>query len=125
MGTSPLRWGVRLVEEGLATHQKTRLTFNNNFISLTSSTLWPRFLFRRFPGMFRFKRLTWLCLSLTLALGGCNGSNSPGASSSGVPDLITPGKAPPDIAGTDVDNQFFQLRDYRGRVVLLSFWFSS
>jgi hypothetical protein len=75
--------------------------------------------------MLRLPRSIWPCLALALALGGCNNSGSPGARSSGVPDLITPGKAPPDIAGTDIDNQFFQLRDYRGRVVLLSFWFSS
>jgi RNA polymerase sigma factor (sigma-70 family) len=32
------------------------------------------------------------------------------------------GKPPPQIAGTDVEGQPFKLSDYRGKVVLLSFW---
>ena len=35
---------------------------------------------------------------------------------------LCPGKPAPEIAGTDVDGQTFKLSDYRGKVVLISFW---
>jgi cytochrome oxidase Cu insertion factor (SCO1/SenC/PrrC family) len=34
------------------------------------------------------------------------------------------GQAAPDIVGTDQDGREFRLSDYKGKVVLLDFWFS-
>jgi hypothetical protein len=49
------------------------------------------------------------------ALAGC----TPGTDSE-----LSDGKPAPDIRGVDADGQLFQLRDYRGKVVLLDFWAS-
>jgi len=35
---------------------------------------------------------------------------------------LCPGKAAPEIAGADVDDRPFTLSEYRGKVVLISFW---
>jgi len=40
-----------------------------------------------------------------------------------VPEGVTDGKRAPDIVGEDADGVQFKLSDYRGKVVLLDFWF--
>lgn len=54
--------------------------------------------------------------ALALTLGGCGRSEEP-------PFAALPvGKAAPEIDGEDVDGVRFKLSDYRGKVVVLSFW---
>jgi len=42
-----------------------------------------------------------------------------------VPEGVTVGKRAPDITGEDADGVKFKLSDYRGKVVLLDFWFET
>ena len=35
---------------------------------------------------------------------------------------LSVGKQAPEIAGADVDGRKFKLSDYRGKVVMISFW---
>lgn len=39
-----------------------------------------------------------------------------------APNGLPTGKPAPEIQGTDSEGQRFTLHDYRGKVVLLSFW---
>jgi cytochrome oxidase Cu insertion factor (SCO1/SenC/PrrC family) len=52
-----------------------------------------------------------------MALAGCTFTSTP----SHAPDLNRPAR---EIVGTDQDGKQFKLSDYRGKVVLLDFWFS-
>ena len=78
----------------------------------------------------RFSRIVPLAV-LTVALGvgltGCGGRTPPGKAPrvSGPADGIRVGAAAPEIEGVDADNKTFRLSDYRGKVVLLTFWHSS
>jgi cytochrome oxidase Cu insertion factor (SCO1/SenC/PrrC family) len=42
-----------------------------------------------------------------------------------VPEGVTEGKRAPEIVGVDADGVSFKLSDYRGKVVLLDFWFEN
>jgi cytochrome oxidase Cu insertion factor (SCO1/SenC/PrrC family) len=42
-----------------------------------------------------------------------------------VPEGVSEGKRAPEITGEDADGANFKLSDYRGKVVLLDFWFES
>lgn len=61
----------------------------------------------------------WLpgAVAVGVALAGCTFSAQ---TDSGPPV----NQAAPDIVGTDQDGRQFKLSDYRGKVVLLDFWFS-
>ncbi len=75
--------------------------------------------------MSRFIRFAWPGLALSLVLVGCSGRFPLGGGSQTVPELMSPGKKTPETAGTDSDGRAFKLSDYRGKVVLLNFWFST
>ncbi|HKI31148.1 MAG TPA: TlpA disulfide reductase family protein [Gemmataceae bacterium] len=64
-----------------------------------------------------FSRRTVAVLALGAALAGCNNlnqANSPGRTPIGSPA--------PETAGKDLDDKPLNLSEYRGRVVMLSFW---
>jgi hypothetical protein len=74
-------------------------------------------------GMSRFSRRTLLLLVLGGVLVSCNAvswMNEPGASGA-----VAVGKPAPDAAGEDAEGHALSLVDYRGRVVVLSFWAST
>jgi cytochrome oxidase Cu insertion factor (SCO1/SenC/PrrC family) len=48
-----------------------------------------------------------------------------GCTLSGKSEGPTQNKPAPDIVATDQDGKEFKLSDYRGKVVLLDFWFST
>jgi cytochrome oxidase Cu insertion factor (SCO1/SenC/PrrC family) len=58
-------------------------------------------------------------------LGGRNDSNQGPIKLETEPGTLAAGTAAPDIEGEDSDGKKFKLSDYRGKVVLLDFWFSS
>jgi thiol-disulfide isomerase/thioredoxin len=61
-------------------------------------------------------------LLLGAALAGCNGLNStnpPGGSAE-----VTTGSKAPEVKGNDLDDKPLALSDFRGKVVMLSFWAS-
>jgi peroxiredoxin len=61
-----------------------------------------------------------LGIGLAFVLAGCNGLNlMTGSSRAGT---VRVGSPAPDTEGKDVDGKPFSLNDYRGKVVLLSFW---
>jgi cytochrome oxidase Cu insertion factor (SCO1/SenC/PrrC family) len=66
----------------------------------------------------------WLPAAVALAVGlaGCASSVSPPGASMQSPAVKRPA---PDIVGTDQDGKQLKLSDYRGKVVLLDFWFST
>lgn len=77
--------------------------------------------------IFRIVPLALLAGALGVGLTGCGRRTSPG-NASGVAepgDGPRVGSAAPEIEGVDADNQTFRLSDYRGKVVLLTFWHSS
>lgn len=45
-----------------------------------------------------------------------------GCSRPRAPERVKVGRAAPEISGEDLNGQVFRLSDYRGKVVLLSFW---
>ncbi len=45
-----------------------------------------------------------------------------GCSRPRVPQQVKAGRPAPEISGEDLNGQVFKLSDYRGKVVLLSFW---
>jgi cytochrome oxidase Cu insertion factor (SCO1/SenC/PrrC family) len=61
-----------------------------------------------------------LLLVLAAALAGCDVLFPPGGSAQAT--RFANGAAAPDIQGEDADGQSFRLSEYRGKVVLLSFW---
>ena len=69
-----------------------------------------------------YRLLRSLALLPVVLLASCSGSNPPSGGPSGPP---TVGRPALEISGVDIDGQPLQLRDFRGKVVLLSFWFSS
>ena len=67
-----------------------------------------------------------LVFVLGAALAGCNGLYQPAATSpSGPPKGLAVGDVAPEIEGEDADGKHFKLSDYRGKVILLSFWHST
>jgi cytochrome oxidase Cu insertion factor (SCO1/SenC/PrrC family) len=54
-------------------------------------------------------------VSLAVLVAGCQGGGG------GKPAV---GKSAPEIAGRDADGQSFKLSDYRGKVVVVTFWAS-
>jgi hypothetical protein len=69
--------------------------------------------------MSRFSRRTFAVLGLGALLAGCSGLN-PNALSG-----VTLGHAAPETAGQDAEGHALKLADFRGRVVMLSFWSQS
>ena len=68
----------------------------------------------------RFSRRTLVVLALAGALAGCSGldsMNAPGGSGS-----VAVGSEAPDASGRDADGHGLKLADFRGKVVMLSFW---
>jgi cytochrome oxidase Cu insertion factor (SCO1/SenC/PrrC family) len=60
----------------------------------------------------------WLPVALAIALAGC--------AFSGKPDTAPAvNQSAPDVTGVDQDGKAFKLSDYRGKVVMLDFWFST
>ena len=57
-------------------------------------------------------------LALGVILAGCTLTSQPTRA-------VGKNKTAPDIVGTDQDGKEFKLSDYRGKVVLLDFWFST
>jgi hypothetical protein len=73
--------------------------------------------------MSRFSRRAGLLLMLAAVLVSCNAlswMSEPGASGA-----LVKGKPAPDAVGEDADGLALSLGDYRGRVVMLSFWANS
>jgi cytochrome oxidase Cu insertion factor (SCO1/SenC/PrrC family) len=68
--------------------------------------------------MTRFARWSFRIVVLGIVVAGCAFS---GKQSSGPPV----GSVAPEIAAVDQDGKEFKLSDYRGKVVLLDFWFST
>jgi cytochrome oxidase Cu insertion factor (SCO1/SenC/PrrC family) len=71
-----------------------------------------------------------LLLAIFLLAIGCELGRKPGkkmtsAPTSDVPEGVTEGKRAPEITGEDADGTVFKLSDYRGKVVLLDFWFEN
>jgi hypothetical protein len=64
-----------------------------------------------------FSRRTLAVLALGVVLAGCNGLNSGNGSS-----RIAVGDTAPPASGEDAEGHAFALADYRGKVVMLSFW---
>ncbi len=60
-------------------------------------------------------------LLIGAALTGCLANSTTSRSSRGKPAPAV-NKPAPDISGIDAERKIFQLRDYRGKVVLLDFW---
>lgn len=54
--------------------------------------------------------------TLAVFLAGCSRSSAPGRTK------VKDGQPAPEIDGEDLNGQHFKLSDYRGKVVLLSFW---
>jgi cytochrome oxidase Cu insertion factor (SCO1/SenC/PrrC family) len=61
-------------------------------------------------------------VALAIALAGCAPSDNPPRAA--IQSLDTPRPAP-DTVGTDQDGKELKLSAYRGKVVLLDFWFST
>jgi hypothetical protein len=61
-----------------------------------------------------------LGLCLTWCISGCGAGQAARQPSLGEPPEI--GQLAPETAGEDLDGRHFRLGDYRGKVVLLSFW---
>jgi hypothetical protein len=66
--------------------------------------------------MSRFSRRATAVLALGALLAGCNGLNSTGGAGFAV------GEAAPNITGEDAEGHALNLADFRGKVVMLSFW---
>jgi hypothetical protein len=64
--------------------------------------------------MSRFSRRAVAVLALGALLAGCNDLNSSG--------LVAPGNPAPATSGEDAEGHALKLADYRGKVVMLSFW---
>jgi hypothetical protein len=64
--------------------------------------------------MSRFPRRAVAVLALGALLAGCNDLNSSG--------LVAPGNPAPATVGEDAEGHELKLADYRGKVVMLSFW---
>ena len=62
---------------------------------------------------------------LVLAAGCDKGANKPVSSAprGDIKEGVHVGNRAPDIQGADADGESFKLSDYRGKVVLLDFWF--
>jgi hypothetical protein len=56
-------------------------------------------------------------LALSALLAGCNG-----LSPTSEPNGVARGKSAPDAVGEDAEGHALKLADFRGRVVMLSFW---
>ena len=70
--------------------------------------------------MYSFTRRTLLLLVLGGVLVSCNAiswMNEPGAAGT-----VVKGKPAPEAVGEDAEGHTLSLADYRGRVVMLSFW---
>jgi cytochrome oxidase Cu insertion factor (SCO1/SenC/PrrC family) len=78
--------------------------------------------------MRRLTVVTPLVLLFMAALYGCQWtSNRKVTTSEPTPPHpgVEVGQLAPDIEGTDLDGQYLHLADYRGQVVVLSFWSKS
>jgi peroxiredoxin len=67
-----------------------------------------------------FSRGALVILGLAVLLAGCNGLNP--TTGSGEPGAPAVGSPAPETEGVDADGQHFSLNDYRGKVVMLSYW---
>jgi hypothetical protein len=63
-----------------------------------------------------------LLLAIAFTVTGCGQSEPPAKLKPVVPSGPLIGTTAPDIVGTNVDGKLMMLRDYRGKVVVLSFW---
>jgi hypothetical protein len=70
-----------------------------------------------------FSRRTLLLLLLAGLLVSCNAINW--LNEPGGPGTVTAGSPAPDFAGADAEGHALSLADFRGRVVMLSFWSKS
>ncbi len=59
-------------------------------------------------------------LALGALLAGCNGLNS--TSGPGGQQRMARGEPAPDASGEDADGKALRVSDFRGQVVMLSFW---
>jgi hypothetical protein len=68
-----------------------------------------------------FSRRAAAVLALGALLAGCNGLNSTGGPAGGSGRLVR-GEPAPDASGEDAEGHPLRIADFRGKVVMLSFW---
>jgi cytochrome oxidase Cu insertion factor (SCO1/SenC/PrrC family) len=78
----------------------------------------------------RRNTLFGLILVIGLIAAGCDFGRRPAQKMTAAPEGnvaegVTVNKRAPDITGVDADGVSFRLSDYRGKIVLLDFWFES
>jgi len=72
--------------------------------------------------MRRSLKSTQLLAVVMLIAVGCS-KNMPPPPTGEVKEGVAEGNRAPEISGVDADGRRFALSDYRGKVVLLDFWF--
>jgi len=74
-------------------------------------------------------RLLFPLIVVGLIAGGCDwggrSKNMPPPPKGEVKEGVAVGNRAPEITGVDADGRRFTLGDYRGKVVLLDFWFEN
>jgi hypothetical protein len=69
-----------------------------------------------------FLRRASAVLALGALLAGCNGLDSTGHSAGSGDGKLTRGEPAPDASGEDAEGHPLRVSDFRGKVVMLSFW---